>query len=206
MKSGPPGENHAAEESPFKVREPKVTRFNRRAVFIGAVIASSVFAFSLVATLSPKKKVQGEERAAVTAKNQPAPDLPDPIVSSPGTYNDLQLAKARGTAPQEAPGVLGKLAEPERATAETTTSAALPDEQAKAKEQAEKDAVTAMHSQVGFGDEGHPAGKAGAAGQAGVRTSRSRSGTSRRASRRTRRNESGGPEHAGRKAGLLYPA
>lgn len=97
-------ENEIA-DTPLPLSTPKivVSRINRKLVFALLAIFGVAAAFSLLWTFSPgKKKVEEARRPEASAK-QP-PNLPDNVIDSPSTYNDL--AKG-GNQPQSGPQSIG---------------------------------------------------------------------------------------------------
>lgn len=136
------------QNSPLAVKEPKVTRVSPKKIFVISVIASCIFAFSLVVGLSPKKKVQGKE---VVETNNSSPIPPDPVVTAPGTYSELQSGKPAG--PPAAKSGYATEANNSNADNNPYQQNAGPDPKIKEEEQLQKDRTSAIASPITFQQE-----------------------------------------------------
>lgn len=159
MEDREPEKQAPSERSPLEVEPPKVARFNRRMVMAMAATASAILAFALVATVSPKKKAQGQEGEAAKAREtgqQTSPGLPDPLAAAPGNYSELPQGRTYSPRPQPGgPAPVGPgAAAPGQVQAYTVspsgTGPGAEPSRLKEQDQTQKDAASAINSPVTF--------------------------------------------------------
>ncbi|MBJ6749931.1 TrbI/VirB10 family protein [Geomonas anaerohicana] len=143
------------QDSPLKTPRTVVTRFNRRMIFVLAVVITVIITAAVVASFSPKKMAQGEEKKSGQKLEQAptSPGLPDPMVTAPGSYDKIPKARSasggvpspRKPAEAAAEAAAGDPPQPVSPAYTVTPPGQL------AENQTQKDKVTAINSPVTFG-------------------------------------------------------
>ena len=95
------------EDTPLPLGTPKimVSRINRKLVMTLLIVFGSVAALSLIWAVTPNKRTN-ETTEKAEASTKQAPNLPENVIDSPSSYNDLAKDK---NVPQLGPQMTGDL-------------------------------------------------------------------------------------------------